>query len=127
MVKNPDPLKWLSKGGKKVNPYLLPSDDPLFVKHEKHLEDAVSGKRTPASGAKNMKGDVRTDRFLYEGKATSKDSIALKKAWLEKIVSEALRVGRLPALSIRFENIEEPCDKHWILIEESVFKTLSGE
>jgi len=68
--------------------------------HEKRLEKVMGAQRTAASGAFwSRKGDVRSDTFLIEHKYTSKKSISLTTAVLDKIRSEAIMDGRTPMLA----------------------------
>lgn len=69
--------------------------------HEKRLADLLDGSRPAASGAFwSRKGDVRTDEFLIEHKYTSKNSISVTRAVLDKIRSEAILDGRMPVLAL---------------------------
>jgi len=71
-----------------------------------------NGKRTPRSGGFwNMKGDVKSDKFLIENKITVKENFTIQgKVW-EKIKHEALMEGRVPFLSIEFGK-----KKHEVLV-----------
>jgi hypothetical protein len=125
--KERDPLSWLNRDIKKVNPSIVPEVERTFIKHERGLAESVSGKQVVGSGNKNDKSDVKTDKFRYEAKSTDKRSLILKLDWLEKIVNEALRTGRKPAISIMFSEAADPCGKRWVMIEEDLFKELTGE
>ena len=127
MVKKTDPLAWLDRSQKKPVPATIPDIERTFVTHENNLAKSVNGKKVVGSGNKLDKSDVKTDLFRYEAKSTGKKSLSLKLEWLEKIVNEALRTGRYPALSIMFSEAQDPCSQRWILIEESMFKELTGE
>ena len=77
----------------------------LSKRHEKNIAEAVGGKAVPASGAFwHSKGDVRSDAFLIEGKATMHASFSVKKAIWEKIRREALLTGRIPVLMLRIQD-----------------------
>lgn len=67
---------------------------------EKKIAKETGGERSVASGALHRKGDVRAAEVLIEAKWTGKKSFTLKAEVLEKIVSEALREGRMPLLQI---------------------------
>lgn len=115
MVKK-DPLKWLDADKKKT-----------FQKHEDHLAKTVEGKKTPASGALNKKGDVQTSTTIYEAKSTDSRSLSLKLDWLEKVTDEALRLGKKPILSIYFSGAELPCQKQWFLVDEATYMEIFGD
>lgn len=70
---------------------------------EKRVAKSLGKKLVPGSGASpGAKGDIRLDRMLLEAKATSKGSIRIQKAWLDKITREALATNRTPALVVSF-------------------------
>lgn len=101
-------------------------------KAETNLAARLNGKAQPASGAMlGVKGDVKKDtaehRLLLENKSTIKDSLSLKKEWLDKIYQEALEQGRTPALSIQFTDGAGNSDKRgrWIMVPESVFAEMA--
>ena len=63
--------------------------------------------RVPVSGAsQGMKGDIVAGDFLIECKKTLCDSIRIRKLWLQKIVSEAKRAGKIPALVFSLNRTE---------------------
>lgn len=74
---------------------------------EKRLEAKhAGGQRSAASGAFwSRKGDVRTDMFLIEAKATAKKSMSIKKEWLEKIRREAIMESRMPLLVVEIDGL----------------------
>lgn len=77
----------------------------LSKKHEKFVAEKLDGKLQMASGAIWFaKADVYTDKFLIECKATEKDYYILKRAILDKIESEALKVGKIPLLCFRIKD-----------------------
>lgn len=87
--------------------------------HEKRLEKVMGGQRTAASGAFwSRKGDVRTEDLLIEHKYTSKKSISLTSAVLEKIRLEAIMDGRMPVLAFHLEG------KDYVVIDENDFIAL---
>lgn len=86
------------------------------LKHEKRLSARFGGKRTPASGAFwNRKGDVTTDDLLIEHKWTGKKTFTVKAEVVEKIVDEAVLVGRTPVLGISLNG------KNYVLLTEDDF------
>lgn len=77
----------------------------LSKKHEKFIAEKFEGKVQMASGAIWFaKADVYTDKFLIECKATEKDYYVLKSSILDKIESEALKVGKIPLLCFRIKD-----------------------
>lgn len=69
--------------------------------HEKRLAKALGGTPVPASGAFwSMKGDVRSEKYLLEHKATAKDSFSITKTVWKKISLEAVLSSRIPLLGI---------------------------
>ena len=72
---------------------------------EERLCELIDGKRTPGSGSKSQKGDVRSDMFLGEAKyrAQGDDHISVIDVdlqWLETIWEHARREGKIPLLAI---------------------------
>ena len=95
------------------------------TKQEKAVSKAVSGKRTPNSGAaKFVGGDVTTDKFLLECKTatTAKQSFTIKKAWLEKNEDERFAMGKdYSALVFDFGDN----GKRYYVIDEQLFVRLT--
>jgi hypothetical protein len=70
---------------------------------EKELAKRVGGQRTVASGALDVKGDVRLKRVLrIEAKTTSKESFRVTTEMLGKIETAALASNELPAFVVEF-------------------------
>lgn len=77
----------------------------LSNKHETFIAESLDGKTVIASGALYFaKGDVVTDDYLIECKATEKDYYILKGKILSKIENEALKCNRIPLLAIRVKD-----------------------
>lgn len=77
----------------------------LSNKHETFIAESLGGKTVIASGALYFaKGDVITDDYLIECKATEKDYYILKGKILSKIENEALKCNRTPLLAIRVKD-----------------------
>ena len=71
------------------------------LKQEKRLAKKNNGRVQAGSGMFfGDKGDVRYQFHLIEAKTTKKDSIVIKKQWLDKIRKEAIKDGRIPALAL---------------------------
>lgn len=101
------------KGSRKRN-----KESPGWKQQEKRLARDFKGKVTPGSGNQDhSKGDVKMELALLEAKSTEKNSISLKKEWLEKIDDEAVGEGlRIPALGITFTNVKPGTEKDWIIL-----------
>lgn len=70
---------------------------------EKKLAKKLGMKLQSGSGAPwHKKGDIKGEIFLIESKNTEKDSMQIKKSWLDKIEREAHRYGKIPLLIIGF-------------------------
>lgn len=93
---------------------------------EKRLGKSIMAQMHAGSGSKGRKGDMRKGGFLIESKATVKDSIGVKKEWLEKVENQALLIGKKPALSLSFVrgNGEALPNGDWVAIRLSDFKEL---
>lgn len=88
-------------------------------RHERRLEQVLGGRRTAASGAFwSRKGDVRTDDLLVEHKYTSKKSLSITSAVLNKIRTEALMDGRMPVLAFHLDG------RDYVCIDENDFLAL---
>lgn len=85
---------------------------------EKLVAKTLSGKMTKGS----KRGDVKTGGWLVECKTTNKESIGIKKEWLEKICRQANARGKKPALVIGFGTDVFGGDRDWMLIPISVAK-----
>lgn len=95
-------------------------------KQEKKIAKVFGG--TPTKGSRG--GDVKIDDFfpekvLVEAKITSKSSISIKKAWIEKICSEARLKYRVPAFCFGFSE-ENPklSNENWIAFRIEDLKKL---
>jgi len=89
-------------------------------KQEKKIAKAVNGKKTPNSGATLFKkGDVTTDKWLYEAKTKTEESksFTIKREWIEKNKEEAFAMGKdYNALVIDFGD-----GKQFYLLDEKTF------
>ena len=92
--------------------------------HEKSVCKALGARQQLNSGAgKFGKGDVITDNFLIECKCCMKpkDSVSIKKEWVEKNKQEAFSIRRPnQAVCINFE----PGGSNYYLINERLMKFL---
>lgn len=101
-------------------------------KHERRIGQKMGGRRLPGSGGKQWsasdknthRGDVQTPVLLIEHKRTDKQSMAVKKEWLDKVRAGAERVMRDPALILTFEHDGKVDD--WIMLPLDVARRLLG-
>jgi len=80
-----------------------------------------------SSGAvPGVKGDMHTAEYLIENKATTAESLSVKRAWLRKIANEAAMEGKRPALSLQFVGADgkPKISGAWVLMREEDFKDL---
>lgn len=85
--------------------------------HEQEVMGLFSdGRVHGGSGSSpNLKSDGHTKDLQIEAKMTRQMSLTVKQDWLRKIQFEARRVGRVPALALRFaENLGH--EKDWIMV-----------
>ena len=95
-------------------------------KSETKAASRLGFKTTPASGAATAKGDMRSDDFLIEAKATEGASLGLRHDWLCKITDEATMVGREPALHVSFVDVHGKPARcgAWVLVREDTFRRI---
>lgn len=87
------------------------------LKHEKRLAKLTGGQRSAGSGAFwSRKGDVRSERYLFEHKYTSKKSVTITHEVLKKITKEAILDSRIPVLGLSLEG-----ENFVVLLEEDFF------
>jgi hypothetical protein len=82
------------------------SSKAFSERHERHIAHVYNGVRSPSSGgAAADRGDVRTERELFECKHTGAHhrparSISVKLDDLEKIFDEAVSEGKMPVMAL---------------------------
>jgi hypothetical protein len=89
---------------------------------EKEAAQTLEGRVQPASGAIpvfNLKGDVKTKRFLIDDKTTHAGSFAVSLKLFRKLSNEAWKNKKRPAIRISFDN-----SAPLYVIEESEFMKL---
>ena len=93
------------------------------AKSERRLAKAVGGRTQPGSGAFDThKGDVINDDFLFEHKETGNASRSITVAEMEKIKTEALQAGRMPAFVLEFLKKK----KKYVVLDFQDFLELTG-
>lgn len=92
------------------------------------IRDTVGARASPASGAGNIKGDFRTDNYLFEAKSTTDTSISIKLEWLAKISFEAVSVGKAPCLVVSFVDPQgrprPGFNTEWVMLPRTYFQEL---
>lgn len=74
-------------------------------KQEKELSERIGGRRVPASGSREEKGDVRKRGVLrIEAKTTQNKSFSVTLDMVDKIESAALACGELPIIVVEFND-----------------------
>lgn len=100
-----------------------------FTRHEGLVTKQLAGIATIGSGNKGMKGDVWAgdpdagQRLMVECKATERDSVVLKLAWLDKLAKEARESNREPVLAVRYRKDGDEHD--WALVPATRWEELA--
>jgi len=93
--------------------------------HERESASRAGKKRVPGSGNQlGRPGDVSGIGDLGELKTTKKTDTRIQLKWLKKIAYEALTQGKQPYLEFRFESLQPPCPKEWVMIPADFFNDL---
>jgi len=96
-----------------------------WKKHEKDVAKRAHERQVTGSGNKpGRPGDVTGSKFLREGKATRRASITVSQKWMEKLVVEALRMGRIPVFEVRLEGARLPVPSDWVLLPAIDFQAI---
>ena len=103
--------------------------------HEKRLATRLGGKRVPASGGKLWSrrdrndsvqtdgADVRLSDFMIEHKRTDKESMSVKRQWLDQIKEVADRSAKDPGVILTYEDGRKILQE-WVMIPLAVFERL---
>lgn len=90
-------------------------------RQERNLARNTNGTVNAGSGNQWLrKGDVRTEKELWELKITDKKSYALKDADLEKNSNQALVDGRIPIFLVEFKTT----GNEWVILSKDDFLDL---
>lgn len=120
--KRPKPKLWENQNYGKVQ---------KSKKHENRVARELGGKRLPRSGANRWSkwdkatanGDIAVPEIHVEHKRTEKDSMSLKREWLEKVTIGSRAQAKEPAMVLTFEDATSfPQD--WALIPLDMLKQL---
>lgn len=96
-----------------------------WKKHEQDVESRSGGRRRAASGATPGKpADTIDQEFLRECKSTKGAGMSINGKWLSKITSEAICLGRIPLVELRFEGQTDPTPTDWIMLPALEFEEL---
>ncbi|UGV19934.1 primase [Pseudomonas phage Pa BHU-15] len=72
---------------------------------EREVAKRVGGRLTPASGAREVKGDVRVKRVVrIECKTTKNKSFSVTREMIEKLEMAATLSGEMPVLVVEFND-----------------------
>lgn len=103
----------------------LPTTTSRAQDHEKSSAARSGKKRVAGSGNQpGRPGDLVGDTDLCELKTTRKTDTRIQLKWLRKIAFEAMTLGKQPLVEMRFEQLEAPCPKEWVLVPASYFNKL---
>ena len=94
-------------------------------KQERGIAKEFNGTQVKNSGAtKFQKGDVILEEWLIEAKThtTDKDSMSIKKEWLEKNLRESVFMGK--KYNALMFNFGPSSTKNYVIIDEDTFKEL---
>ena len=124
-IKKPSP-KWLEDGGDRG------ARTRRSKKSEEKLAARLGGRRLPGSGNKpwsnhdktTAQGDVGVPGFHLEHKETEGESIGLKREWLHKVESGALRTMKDPGLVMKFVRPVGEEDEEYVFLPLEVFERL---
>lgn len=74
-------------------------------KQERELAGRLGGKLTPASGARDIKGDVRIKNVVrIEAKTTKNASFSVTREMIDKIETAAVAAAEMPVIIIEFND-----------------------
>ena len=97
-TKNP----WILNQRKRAN---ITASHKRAPKQEKRIAAIVQGSRTPASGSRDVKGDVRKRGIVrIEAKTTKHRSFSVTLEMIEKIEEAAVSTGEMPVLVVEFND-----------------------
>ena len=92
-------------------------------RQEWEFQKRHGGRVTPASGATpTIKGDWQDRVRVVECKTTGKDSIALQREWLKKLLLDTAGDGRIPAVEVEFQPTERSARYRAYVIPEDAFE-----
>lgn len=102
---------------------VLGSKKKEWQKHEEKVAIHLKGgKRVKGSGAGNVKGDIRSDKFIVECKSTKFKSFSITERLLEKLEEDSFGADKIPILSIELENGK----RKFYVITEDAFEELNS-
>jgi hypothetical protein len=97
-------------------------------KQERELAKRVGGKLTPASGARDVKGDVRVKGVLrIEAKTTKNASFSVSLDMIRKIEEAAALSAELPVIIVEFNDGNGNKLKEIAICPTYVIDQLAGE
>lgn len=94
---------------------------------EKEMAARIGGKTTPASGARDMKGDVRLKSITrLECKTTTKKSFSVTRDMLKKIENASVGSGELPVFVVEFLDGNRPVGEFAIIPSYALSYLVNG-
>lgn len=94
-------------------------------KQEKRLAKRHGGFKTPGSGSKRQKGDIRISGIArIECKATSRKSFSVTREMLDKIEDAVEATGELPILQVEFLDKNGKVDGKFAVVSVSIIERL---
>jgi hypothetical protein len=91
-----------------------------WEKQEKRVAQRRGGKRTPGSGSSwRLPNDVRESKVLWEMKQTGNTQITVKLTDWDKLRSNAILSGRMPAMHLALGTGSKV--RHLVVISEDDF------
>ena len=83
----------------------LTSSHRRAKKQERELAKSTRGRLVPASGARDVKGDVRVKGVVrIEAKTTKNQSFSVSREMVEKIEAAAVASNEMPVLVVEFND-----------------------
>jgi len=84
--------------------------------YEKKTQKSLKGQLTSGSGSGEKKGDLLFGDLLLELKSSTKESISIKKEYLQKIRKAAIEQNKQPGLLFSFVTINGVPEEEWLCI-----------
>lgn len=97
-------------------------------KQEREVASRVGGRITPASGSRDVKGDVRVKKVIrIECKTTKNKSFSVTREMIEKLETAAVLSGEMPVLVVEFNDGKGRKEGELVICPSYVLDTFIGE
>lgn len=97
-------------------------------KQERTLAVRFDAKQTPASGSRDVKGDLRIKKVVrIEAKTTDKKSFSVTREMVDKIEEAAVGAAEMPVIVVEFNDNGKPVKSVAILPVYSLETLLAGQ